>query len=767
MSHHTKNHPAPRGLTAACAALGFLALAAGLVLLIRPSGLRLPAVSPAAAALTALGGAALLPALAGRRGLTAAAATVGALLLCAAVGLQSATVYVAGRLIPVNTAILDLSGAGVEDCRPLGRLHRLKYLDLSGNPVSDVSALRAMTSLGHLDLTGTNVSAGDCAALRHALSGCFILCEAEDDETEDLVLSGRSLPDFDTLLRVLRAHTALKTLDLRATGLTDAETDAIRAALPAVYVRSDVTVGGRAIDSASGTVTVPDTDFDAIQAILARFDHLTGVTLTGRAMTPGETRALLSAYPDAAFTLDVSLCGAAFSLDAADVDLSACALSEGWLGDLALFGGLQRLTLPAVPASDYRAAKAAFPGAAVTAPIALCGGAFDAGSASVDLSGLTLPEDTDALVNDLRAFEALTDLSLPETTPQRALALTKALPGVAVSYRWLGQAIDPALTEVDLRGGGACDMDALSALLTTAPALTAVYLDAPAPGTRRALAEIEGVAFAYDFTILGRGVSTAGARRVSFDRFELGDLEALALEKPLSLAGPVSEVDMYASRLSRPVMDELFDRFGDTFFGWTFDICGGRWTLRTDITAFSTLKYDEPPDFSQDDFAPLRYCKNLRGIDLGHNAITDIGFLRSFPHLKLLILADNRITDISPLADLRELEYVELFMNEIADFSPLKDMDALLDLNLCYNLSWNRREPQDITPLTTLDSLQRLWISGNNLTADQQAALKKALPDCEIRFTTTKGSTSDGWREHRRYYIMHGCFTSREYRPFS
>ncbi|MBQ4224266.1 MAG: leucine-rich repeat domain-containing protein, partial [Prevotella sp.] len=44
-----------------------------------------------------------------------------------------------------------------------------------------------------------------------------------------------------------------------------------------------------------------------------------------------------------------------------------------------------------------------------------------------------------------------------------------------------------------------------------------------------------------------------------------------------------------------------------------------------------------------------RYCTKLKGLDLGHNAITDISFIENMPHLRVLILADNDLTDISPL----------------------------------------------------------------------------------------------------------------------
>ena len=694
------------------------------------------------------------------------AVILGALLLFAGAVFCLSVVRIGGRMVPVSTSRLDLSGAGLDDIAPLHRLTRLRHLDLSGNAISDVSPLYDLKRLDYVDLIGNPVSPQSYAELRHALPAAFILCEAEDNETTSLVLSNQGLPDFDTLLRVLKAHTVLQTLDARQTGFTDAQVDVLRAALPNVYVHADVAVGEDIVDSESPSVTVADTDMTAIWALLSRFDRLTDIALTGRAMTPDEVRSLLAAYPQARFDMDVLLCGAQLDLHEAHVDLTNATLAEGWMDDLQLLQDMTVLDLPPLAVEDYETIKARFPAVTVTAAIRVGETVLDSDAETLDLRNETLPADMASLTRILQTFDTLRAIALPEMTPETALAISQALPGVAVSYHWLGQDIDAALTAIDLRSAGALSVDTLTALMETAPTLKAVTLDATTPAARRALKAYPDIHFEYDYTILGQRASTDEAAALNFDRFRLGDLEALALKKPLSEAGSLSEVDMYNAQLSYTVMDELFDSHPDTFFGWTFDLVGGRWTVRTDVTAFSTLKYDQPPYFDEDSFIYLRYCKNLQGLDLGHNKVSDISWLRCFPHLKLLILADNRVSDLSVLRDLKELEYVELFINWISDLSPLTDLDALLDLNICFNSNWNHGTLEDIAPLMSLDSLDRLWISNCRLTDEQQRALTEALPDCQIVFKTTKGSTSDGWREHRRFYTIHECFTTREYRPF-
>lgn len=92
----------------------------------------------------------------------------------------------------------------------------------------------------------------------------------------------------------------------------------------------------------------------------------------------------------------------------------------------------------------------------------------------------------------------------------------------------------------------------------------------------------------------------------------------------------LKQVDMYASSLSTADMDRLFDGYPGIFFGWTLNMKGH--IVRTDATSFSTL-HGRCPNHYTEDFYPLRYCKNLVALDLGHNYIEDISFLRSFPEM--------------------------------------------------------------------------------------------------------------------------------------
>jgi Leucine-rich repeat (LRR) protein len=75
----------------------------------------------------------------------------------------------------------------------------------------------------------------------------------------------------------------------------------------------------------------------------------------------------------------------------------------------------------------------------------------------------------------------------------------------------------------------------------------------------------------------------------------------------------------------------------------------------------------------------LRYCTELRALDLGHSQISDTSYLAYMPHLQYLILAECYTPDLTPVGELKELKWLELFQNTAADVSPLLGCTALED----------------------------------------------------------------------------------------
>lgn len=259
-------------------------------------------------------------------------------------------------------------------------------------------------------------------------------------------------------------------------------------------------------------------------------------------------------------------------------------------------------------------------------------------------------------------------------------------------------------------------------------------------------------AFAQPLEFMGLTFDSADTA-IDFGDAQVTDVEGLMAL--LDQMPDLTKADMYASALSIQDMDALFDGYPQVFFGWTLNMKGH--IVRTDATSFSTL-HGRCPNHYTEDFYPLRYCRNLVALDLGHNYIEDISFLRNFPHMKVLILACNNIRDISVLAELTEIEYLELFSNKIKDFTPLLALKNLKDLNISNN------PVSDIRPLFEMTQLERFWSGMNKNVRSQVKEMEKLLPECKIFWDGEP--TWGGWREHHRYDTIYAIFNEGGYRPF-
>lgn len=266
----------------------------------------------------------------------------------------------------------------------------------------------------------------------------------------------------------------------------------------------------------------------------------------------------------------------------------------------------------------------------------------------------------------------------------------------------------------------------------------------------------------YTWDVTFGGVTVPGDTTVlDLDSLTKDTIKTTFLRQALTCLTQLTHVTMFEQKISVKDMESIMADFPQITFDWSVQI--GTYRIRTDATAFSTLKGRQEPRFTAKDMAPLKYCTQLEAIDLGHNNVSDLSFLTQWPHLKILIIIDSKkpVTDLTPLAELNELEYVELFMQGITDLTPLANKPKLLDLNLCHN------SVTDLTPLYSDTSLERLWISYNKGLSDEQvAAFQEAVPGCRVE-TVEYQSTGAGWREHERYFVIKDVFETRVYRPFA
>lgn len=224
----------------------------------------------------------------------------------------------------------------------------------------------------------------------------------------------------------------------------------------------------------------------------------------------------------------------------------------------------------------------------------------------------------------------------------------------------------------------------------------------------------------------------------------------------------LERVDMYGTPVGIGNTGKLSEMFPDIIFGWTLRF--REHSVRSDVVVFSTQHSYSSKRHIAKQLALLRFCRQLRALDIGHNNCDDLWFVSGLEDLRVLVVADNRITDVSPLSGLSGLEYLDLSGNRIRDIAPLAGLTRLMDLNLSDN------SIEDLEPLKKMTWLKRLWLhraagnaSGDLLSDEKIQALKEALPDTEIICS----GRADSWQAHPHFDVIQKMFRgNKEYIPF-
>ena len=186
----------------------------------------------------------------------------------------------------------------------------------------------------------------------------------------------------------------------------------------------------------------------------------------------------------------------------------------------------------------------------------------------------------------------------------------------------------------------------------------------------------------------------------------------------------------------------------------------GKWSLKTDAVAFSVLITDyDYTALTSEDIEVLKYCTDLRALDLGHQRITDLSVIGDYlTELRILILADNWVSDLTPLTKLKHLHYIELFVNPyLEDVSPLGECKEMVDINISHLY-----KIEDVSNLLDFPIVERFWIENTGVSDADVQMVVDAYPNANVNYDGW-GSVDKGWRTHPRYYAMIDMFYKTDY----
>ncbi len=369
---------------------------------------------------------------------------------------------------------------------------------------------------------------------------------------------------------------------------------------------------------------------------------------------------------------------------------------------------------------------------------------------SLDLSWLT--KDTlPATLDSLRYLPSIRSVNLGEVGGERLsmqdmLALRETIPEAEFSFSSQigGASVSGDAVSIDLSGIGHEDIQPAAIILSCMKNLRSVELGSES-SSQMAWEDIAllkatcpAASFHYSFTLYGKEC-TLDTEKLDFRGVKVTD-NGDALYPVLSCMNNCSYLDMDSTGVDDEALARIRDLFPQTKVVWRVWF-GEYYSVRTDTERILASKPSVAGMIY--DASVLRYCTDVKYLDLGHNYdLEDISFTMYMPKLEIFICAMDAITDISGLKNCTRLEYLELNSTNVTDLSPLKGHTALRHVNIasCPNI-------RDISAFFDNPALERLWIGRNTpVPSEQIIRMREIAPGCKINTTVDEDPTAGAWR---------------------
>ncbi len=544
-----------------------------------------------------------------------------------------------------------------------------------------------------------------CAVVTYSADCVCVNGRAFDFESKYAIFTGSEITDPVKTARALSVLPNLESVSFGSYTVEAENAEEVRAALPDVDMHFDthVTVYKKKVPTSAAEVDLSDATVKSADELVHAMKYLTGAQKVslGSCAVPCETkRELIETYPNVEFDV-VGLyyvCGSPVRDDDKTVNLSDREINvEEFIQSLAEVPGVEYVDLTGcgLSADDKKTIGKAFPEIAFKWEASLLGTEADSTAEEIDLSGTDLSGRAAELDENLWLYNGLKSMKL----------------------------YDCGLTP-----------DEQQKLVAAHPTIT-FHWNQP----------------------LGNGMYDSAATELDISGQRIGEGRIDELKEQIRTFKNLTYLNMSDCGISDEAMAQLRADVPNVKIVWRLYL--GRWNLMTDQVAFSVLiwTYDYRP-MNTRDIQVLKYCTDLRALDLGHQWISDISVIGDYlTELRVLILADNALTDISPIGKLKHLHYLEFFVNQVTDISPLENCTELVDLNISYNHGLS-----DIKPILKLPMLERLWLEHCAVSAEDCELLRATYPNATV-VTEGKGSVDQGWRGHERYYAMYNMFLYDRY----
>ncbi len=361
---------------------------------------------------------------------------------------------------------------------------------------------------------------------------------------------------------------------------------------------------------------------------------------------------------------------------------------------------------------------------------------IEPGETELELNGHTA--DFDLLLQNLKHLPNLKSLHLNSVsfTAAQMEELLAAYPDIAITYsvEICGRKYDHTTQVLDLPHMTADEIDGAIRGISMLPQLQSVNLPnsetLSIEDVTRLTAGCPNVAFNYEFMLFDRRFSTID-EAIDFDSIQIGNEGVDQLRRILPIMTQCRSVRLDDCGIDNEILAQLRSEFPEKNVAWR--VFAGRFSMMTDEEMIR-MNYS----LTDEQAAVLKYCTNVKYMDISDTKITHIDFAANMPRLECAVLTLTKISDLSPLSGCENLTWLEISSCiGVRDLTPISALPNLKYLNVSNTLI------NDIDALDNLP-LERFNCFKSNIKDGILEEFIRRHPDC---LTTSKGSPLFyGWR---------------------
>lgn len=342
-----------------------------------------------------------------------------------------------------------------------------------------------------------------------------------------------------------------------------------------------------------------------------------------------------------------------------------------------------------------------------------------------------------SLTENLRWLHRLQKITLaPDIAEAAAVDALQAAAGCEIDYQMhLGDALYPyTVEEITLTGMDEPSLRALLPEIGRFSHLKAVRL--PQSGNSLGLEEALSLAAEckllvpdYEIELFGQSLSL-DAERIEFENAKIGNDGVEELRALLPYFRSLQYLKLDDCGVDNAVMEALRDDYPQVKVVWRVHFGSYHCLTDTEMIWATGFSYNDAS------ISVLKYCTDVKYIDLGHSCITNVEFMGYMPQLEVVVISVSWVSSVEPLAKCPNLEYLEMFSTRVRDLSPLASCTHLQHLNISCQRNANNVSvgPTDISSLYGLQELQRFYCTMSYVPKEQQDRMIELHPDCEIEF---------------------------------